>query len=80
MPLVNKLTEFMKLSHGSFKIRGVCRPQLFVNKRRFGQPIRYRMAVNPRVQSAILKITLRAITGWIRKQAKVQEVTGPVET
>ncbi len=46
----------------------------------FPFPIRYLMAVNPKVQSAILKITLRAITGWLRKKAKVQEVTGPVET
>jgi hypothetical protein len=46
----------------------------------FPFPIRYLMASNSTVQSAILAITLRAITGWLRKQAKAQGVAGPVET
>ena len=42
--------------------------------------IRYLMASNSKVQSAILKITLRAITGWLRKKVRVQNIRDPVET
>jgi len=34
------------------------------------------MASNPKVQSALLAITLRTITGWLKKKAKAQGLTG----
>lgn len=36
----------------------------------FPFPIRYLLASNPKILSVILSITLRAITGWLRKKAK----------
>src|SRR4030095_12030769 len=46
----------------------------------FPFPLRYLLAVSPKVQSAILKIRLRAITGWLRKKARAQDIRDSVET
>lgn len=42
----------------------------------FPFPLRYLMASNSKVLSKVLAITLRAITGWIRRKVKA---TGEIE-